>query len=141
MMFHFVLPIVPEKVEAKTVLGRLDQREETMLELGPVRRVHLAFKDGILNSLAIVQARLRHTTQSLSSCRRYGRDVVCHQYQHRSINSPARLLPEKWRIRIQITPQVSRQQPRLQMREKANRRLLSQERVRDDLLLPLLVGS
>lgn len=82
MMFHFVLPIVPQKVETETVLGRLDQREETMFELGPVRRVDLALEHGVLNSLPVVQTRFRHTTQPLSPRRRGGRDVIRHKYQH-----------------------------------------------------------
>lgn len=78
--FHFV--VITEKIVAQAI----DFRIEDILEFGfqgnPLRRIDIAFKNGILGSLAIVLASLRDLAESSFSGSVNGIDVITNDNHH-----------------------------------------------------------
>jgi hypothetical protein len=56
MVFDFSLPVFSEKVEAKRVFFGFVEAEELGAKCRPLSGIDYAFKDGVLDALAIVEA-------------------------------------------------------------------------------------
>lgn len=82
-----------------------------MFELRPLRMIDVALEDRILDALSVVETRLRHPVQALSTGRRRGRDVIRYENEHATC--PRISLPNEGGIRVEVAPQVASQEPRL----------------------------
>lgn len=77
-----MLPIIAEEVEAKAIVYRVSFSNERCAEADPLRRIHHAFEDRILDALTMILAQLSYTPQPalafLISCA----DIVADQDQY-----------------------------------------------------------
>lgn len=137
VVFNAVLcPIISaEKIEADRILCRCDQIQQPPLELGELRRVHLALKDRILYPLAVVQARPGDPMEPTASFGRARSNIIGHQNEHRGS------LPDERRVCVDVAAKVTSQESCLQMYDQARSRLLAKERMLYSFLLALLIGG
>src|SRR5439155_16856242 len=117
-MLHSSPPVAAEKIEAETVFDRIDDPKQARLERDELRGIDLAFEHGMLHTLTEAYACLGDAREPALARVRLRTDVIRHQDKH-SIAS----LPEKCRIRVQVASKEPGQQPRLQMKQEADRDL------------------
>jgi hypothetical protein len=134
-MFDPAPPVGAQKVEPQAILLRPIQVQQLELEAGPLGRVDLTFEHGVLYPLAEAHAGLCDFSEPFSARARRGRHIVRHQDKHVASTS----LPDKGGVCVEITPEVTSKQPCLKMDQEAHGGFLPQERVRDAILLSLLV--
>jgi hypothetical protein len=77
-----MLRVVPQKVEAQAVIRFLDFTDQARPQPRPLRGVHQAFENGVLNPLAEVLAKLRHVAQTPPSLLILRAHIVCHNHKH-----------------------------------------------------------
>ncbi len=130
MLFHRLI----ESIKTQVVLSEIDFVQKSFLKNLIGRRVDFAFEDRLLDSLSVILANLRHSPQASAASGCFGGDIVSDQYQHRS---PM----EIGHVRRSVAAQETRQQARLQVRKKADRYLLFQDRMRQCFLLAFLIGG
>lgn len=83
-MLNPIAPIGSKIIASQAVLVRRHDFEQSVLEIGPLRRVDLALEYGILNPLAEVLANTCYLGEPTSSFGRGGGDVVRHENKQRS---------------------------------------------------------
>jgi hypothetical protein len=77
-----MLPVVAQKIESQAVIRFRDFTYEARPQSGPLRGVHQAFENGVLNSLAEIFAELRHVAQTPPSLLGFRAHIVCHDHKH-----------------------------------------------------------
>lgn len=76
VVFDFVVPVAAEVVEAEAIGLGVDDGEELGFELDELSGIYLALEDGVLDSLAEVEAGLRGTAETRFPGGSGGGDVV-----------------------------------------------------------------
>lgn len=82
--------VVVQRIEPETVLGVLDDREESVSKENPLLGAYQAFEDRLLYSQAVVFAGYGNPTESPPAFRGRRGDIVGDENQHGSSN-PTRL--------------------------------------------------
>lgn len=137
MMSHTGAPVVPQEVAAETVGFELDDAQQPVLQLGPLRRIDLTLEDRVLDPLAVVEASACHTAQPSPPLRRRRRDVIRHENQQALTPS----FPEVGRVCVQVPAQMTGEEQRLQVDKHPDGGLLTEERVRHLLPLAFLISG
>ena len=105
-MFYFVFVLFTQIVKPQTIGLFIYDFFQYIFYLSALSRIHLALEDRILDSLAIIGTFFCYLTQSRSACSGLRIYIIRNQYQHNTNH----LLPQKWRILIQVAPQETCQQ-------------------------------
>lgn len=98
-VFNLVLISATQIVEAQAIPLLIHNRYQFCLQCAALTGVKQTLKYGILDSLSIVDALFCNLSESFSAGGILGVHIVCNDYQQKD-----HLLPQKWRIVIQIAP-------------------------------------
>lgn len=79
MMLDATAPVAAQEVAAKAVGRGMDKAKEPVLQFRPLRGIYIALEHGVLHTLTVIEACLRHPCESPTSLWRHGRDVVRHE--------------------------------------------------------------
>ena len=120
-MLDAALAVGAEAVEPQAVPRRIDQLHHAGAERRPLRRLDLAFEDGVLHLLAEVEAGAGDTAQARAASPALGVHVIGHEHQHG-------LTPDEGRITVQVPAQVAGEHLSLRMRHEAEGHRLVEER-------------
>jgi len=82
MVLDAMLPISPEIVKADRILLRVHDCEQLVFEFHQLPGIHLAFEDGILDPLPVVETGFGDFTQSGPAGRGGGGDIVGDEGVH-----------------------------------------------------------
>lgn len=119
VMLDLVSVVRSQKIEPQAVLIVLHFVQKPTPEYRPLSRIDDALEHGVLNALAEVEACFRDTPESPPPSSIQSTYVIAHKNEHTG------LLDEERRIGIEIAPEMTSQQPRLEMRKHPDRHLLS----------------
>ena len=135
-MLNSAPPVCAQEIKPQTVLIRIDFLDQFSAEKGPHCRIDGAFENRVLHPLPVILANLCNTPKPGLPPRIGCGYVVAHYNQH-----GVDLLPDKRRIRIQIAPEHSGKQERLDMEKHADVHFFFKERVHHFFLFSVLVGD
>jgi hypothetical protein len=114
-MFNLCFVVFAEVVKAQAVFFHVNNFTERCLQGFALCGVKQTFKNGTLHPLPMLHAFPGHTPETLSAGGIFGINVISNQYQHGGFPS----FPQKRRIIVKITAQISCKQERLDIRHKA----------------------
>ena len=123
-VLDFGLVFISQIIETKTILLLIYQPQKRVLQLAALRGIDNTFKNRILNPLTIISTCFRDFSQPLSSRGIGGTYIIGDQDQHTTAS-----LPQKRRILVQVTPQISRKKQSLNIRNQSPGDFLLQVRV------------
>ncbi len=123
MMLYLVSIIRTQEVEPKAILIFFHLVEKATPQNCPLRRIDNALEHGVLNPLSEIEACFRDSPESPSSCWIDRADVIADKHKHID------LLDEEWRIDVEISTEMPRKKPCLEMREHPYCHLLFQKRM------------
>ena len=81
-MLHPPSPVCTQTVEAKAVDSRVDLRDQPGPQSHPLRRLDLAFEDGVLDTLSEIEAGARNPPQTPTPGCGLHVHVVGDEHQH-----------------------------------------------------------
>jgi len=134
-MFHALLPVGPQKIEAKAVRGWVDLSQKLCAKFNPESRFEQALKDRELNSLSMILTQFGDVAEPASTLLSLSSHIVGHKHHH------AFLSPNEGRVGIQIAAEMARQQKCLRVRHQSKGNLLVQKWMEDLLLFAQLPGD
>ena len=135
-MFHFGPVVIAELVKSQAVQFGVDEGGQFGLQNGELSGIQKAFKNGILDALAVVHTFFGDLTQPFASGCSFGVDIVSDQNKHGGTS-----LPEEWRVKFQILAKRPRKKQCLHIGHESPGKLFLQERVGDLLGLFCLPGA
>lgn len=86
MVFDPSIPVGPKIVEPQGILREIGDLEEPRLHFDETRGINLAFKDGILHTLAVVETDFRDPSQSPRASLARRRDIVGDEKLHAAMS-------------------------------------------------------
>ena len=81
-MLNPTLPFVAEKVEAQTVALEVCELEEFGAEMDPLVVLQETLEDGVLHTLAVVEAGFGDAAEASLAIGGRGRDIVADDHEH-----------------------------------------------------------
>mgnify|MGYP005758368629 CR=1 FL=1 len=136
-LLHLSCIVIAQSVKTKTVGFWINQCSQFGFEQSVLCRIQHTFKDGVLNSLAIINTNFGHFAQTSPAGSCLGVHIIGDKNQHRITI----LLPEKRRIPFQISAQGTGQQKGLDVGDKPPGNLFAEKWMLDCLLFALLPCS
>jgi len=129
-------PIGAQEIKTETVLLRINLIDQPLTQPRPLGWINRAFKNGKLNPLTEILARLGNPAQPPLPLRLYGGDVITHDNQHSFT-----LFPDKGGIPVQIAPKKTGQEQGLHVKQYSNGNFFFDKGVIYLILFSYLIGN
>jgi len=113
-MLNVLFVIRAQIIVPQTIRIVINDFFKNTLELNPLRWIYHTFKDRLLNSLTIIGAGFGNLSEPPLTAGTCYHNVVTYKNHHRF------LPPEKWRIPVYITTDITGHKIRLDKKEKAD---------------------